>query len=51
MKKIPIILLIVTFIFILIMDYINITQYFDYAEHIDSVISNTNIFIYITHSI
>ena len=45
MKKIPIILLIVTFIFILIMDCINITQYFDYAEHIDSAISNTITFI------
>ena len=44
-KKVIVIITVLSFIFIVLMDYVNITQYVDCNDHIDSVIANTITFI------
>ena len=44
-KKAILFITLLSFVLIVICDYINITKYVEYKEHIDSVISNTITFI------
>lgn len=44
-KKILNLITILSFLFVIVMDFINISQYIDYNSHIDNTISNTITFI------